>query len=169
MSAQDWVLVAAAVVLSALLLWFFFGPKKTRRAELDAGVQTVTVTVKGGYSPDLIEVAPGVPVRLVFDRQETGDCSSRVVLPDFQINQPLPSGSLDISGTLGWTRGAESLDLTVTTPAPLHYNQACGAVPQRIDEGELHAEGIFDGSPGYVRVRWTECGRDPEIRFVALD
>ncbi|HEX6105371.1 MAG TPA: hypothetical protein VFZ26_07295 [Gemmatimonadales bacterium] len=86
-----------------------------------------------------------------------------------QINQPLPSGSLDISGTLGWTRGAESLDLTVTTPAPLHYNQACGAVPQRIDEGELHAEGIFDGSPGYVRVRWTECGRDPEIRFVALD
>ena len=85
-----------------------------------------------------------------------------------QINQPLPSGVLDVSGSLAWTRGAESLDLTVTTPTPLHYDAGCSDTPQRIDEGELRADGTFDGTPGYVRVRWTECGRDPEIRFVAL-
>jgi len=85
-----------------------------------------------------------------------------------QINQPLPSGTLDISGTLGWTRGLESLDLIVTTPSPLHYDSDCTDTPQRIDDGELHAQGTFDGVPGYVRVRWTECGRDPEIGFVSL-
>lgn len=85
-----------------------------------------------------------------------------------QINQPLPSGVLDVSGSLAWTRGAESLDLTVTTPTPLHYDADCSDTPQRLDEGELRADGTFDGTPGYVRVRWTECGRDPEIRFVAL-
>ena len=85
-----------------------------------------------------------------------------------QINQPLGSGNLDISGTLGWTRGAESFDLTVTTPAPLHYDSGCTGTPQRIDDGELQAAGTFDGAPGYVRVRWSECGRDPEIGFVPL-
>jgi hypothetical protein len=65
-------------------------------------------------------------------------------------------------------RGAESHDLTVTTPTPLHYDADCSDTPQRLEEGELRADGTFDGTPGYVRVRWTECGRDPEIRFVAL-
>ena len=84
-----------------------------------------------------------------------------------QINQPLPSGTLDVSGTLGWTRGAESIDLTVTTPTPLHYNAGCTANTRRIDAGELHAAGTFEGAPGYVRVSWTACGKDPEVRFVA--
>ncbi|MCI0371723.1 MAG: hypothetical protein L0214_10150, partial [candidate division NC10 bacterium] len=85
-----------------------------------------------------------------------------------QINQPLPGGTLDISGTLGWSRGGESLDLTVTTPAPLHYASECTDTPQRFDGGELRAAGTFDGAQGYVRLRWTTCGRDPEIRFVAV-
>lgn len=96
--------------------------------------------------------------------------SSLVFAPEtpLQINGPLPSGTLDLSGTLLWTRGAETLDLTVTTPVLLHYDADCSDTPQRIDEGELRAQATFDGVPGYVRVRWTECGRDPEIRFVAL-
>ena len=85
-----------------------------------------------------------------------------------QINQPLPSGTLDIAGTLGWGRGTETLDLAVTTPTPLHYRSTCTG-PQRIDEGELHATGTFGGTPGYVRVRWTQCNRNPEISFVTAD
>ena len=84
-----------------------------------------------------------------------------------QINQPLPSGTLDIGGVLGWDRGTESLDLTVTTATPLHYNRDCTDTPQRFDEGELRAAGTFDGDGGYVRVRWSECGREPEIDFIS--
>ena len=91
MSVADVVVVVAAVLLSAGLWRFFFGAKQARRAELRDGVQEVTVTVKGGYSPDRVEVRRGVPVRLVFDRQETGDCTSRVVFSDFGINKSLPA------------------------------------------------------------------------------
>jgi hypothetical protein len=83
-----------------------------------------------------------------------------------QINQPLPSGTLDVAGTLGWTRGTERLDLTVTTPMPLHYESTCTVDPRSIDAGELHAAGTFAGTAGYVRVRWTACNKDPEIQFV---
>ncbi|MEP7194048.1 MAG: heavy metal translocating P-type ATPase [Actinomycetota bacterium] len=83
--------LGGAVLLTALLAWYFFGPKKSRQAELADGVQVVKVTVKGGYSPEVIQVASGVPVRLLFDRQESGDCSSRVVFPDFKVNQTLPA------------------------------------------------------------------------------
>jgi hypothetical protein len=84
-----------------------------------------------------------------------------------QINEPLPSGTLDVAGTFGWTRGAQSLDLTVTTPAPIHYNAGCTSSPRRFDAGELHVAGTFDGTPGYVRLRWTACDAAPEVKFVA--
>jgi hypothetical protein len=84
-----------------------------------------------------------------------------------QINEPLPSGTLDVAGTFGWTRGTQSLDLTVTTPTPIHYNAGCTSNTRRFDAGELHITGTFDGTPGHVRVRWTGCGAEAEIDFVA--
>lgn len=84
-------IVGTAILLTIGALWFFFGPRKTGRAELEDGVQVVRIKVHGGYTPDLVHVARGVPVRLEFDRQEAGDCSSRIVLPDFKVNQLLPA------------------------------------------------------------------------------
>ena len=91
MDLVDVLVVGSGLVMTALLAGFFFGPKKTSRAAVGDGVQLVTVVVKGGYSPDTVEVRAGMPVRLSFDRQESGDCSSRVVFPDFKINQLLPA------------------------------------------------------------------------------
>ena len=91
MTGSEIVIIVGAVLLTGFMVWFFFGPKKARQAEMDDGVQMVTVKVQGGYSPDVIQVTRGVPVRLLFDRQETGDCSSRVVFPDFKVNQLLPA------------------------------------------------------------------------------
>ena len=91
MSVNELSVIVAGLVLTSLLAWYFFGPKKSHRAQLDNGVQVIHVTVKGGYSPDVIQLVADVPVRMMFDRQETGDCSSRVVIPDFHINQALPA------------------------------------------------------------------------------
>ena len=85
------LVVGVAALLTGAALWFFFGPKRTGRADMDQGVQVVRIKVQGGYSPDLVEVTRGVPVRIEFDRQEAGDCSSRVVMPDFKVNQMLPA------------------------------------------------------------------------------
>jgi Cu+-exporting ATPase len=85
------IIVVAAVLLTGLLAWYFFAPHAAKRATVDGDVQIQTITVRGGYSPSVVEVVQGVRTRLVFDRQETGDCSSRVVFPDFKVNQNLPA------------------------------------------------------------------------------
>jgi hypothetical protein len=82
-----------------------------------------------------------------------------------QINGPVNSGTLDISGTLNWKRGEEELSLVVTTPTPLEYDASCTDTVQRITNGELHAAGTFGDSEGFVRVRWNGCGREPSIGF----
>ena len=89
MTGTEIVVTGAGVALIAGLSWFFFGPKQARRAELRGGVQQVEITVKGGYSPNLIRARKGVPLRLIFDRQENIDCSSRVVFPDFGVSTSL--------------------------------------------------------------------------------
>jgi hypothetical protein len=82
-----------------------------------------------------------------------------------QINAPVPSGSLDIAGTLDWTRAAEHYVVTVTTPTPLHYNADCADTVQRIDSGEMRLTGTFNGTDGAVLVRWSECGGEPSFSF----
>src|SRR6266699_6252954 len=84
------VLIAAAIAIAGLA-WFFFAPRRARAAELAGAVQRITVTVKGGYSPDVIRARRGVPLELVFDRQESGDCTSRVVFPDLAVSASLPA------------------------------------------------------------------------------
>src|SRR4029450_10976667 len=84
MDAADVVVVVASVIGLVALGWFFFGPRRARPAALAGGVQRGEVTVRGGYRPDVIRVRPGVPVELVFDRQESGECTSRVVFPELR-------------------------------------------------------------------------------------
>jgi hypothetical protein len=81
------------------------------------------------------------------------------------INDPLPSGSLDIAGTADWIRGSEQFSLVVTTPTPLQYDASCTDTVQRIRAGELHATGTFGDMQGFVRVRWTKCADEPKFTF----
>jgi P-type Cu+ transporter len=91
MGVADIAVLAGTLAVLAALGWFFFGPRRARTARLEDGVQRVQVTVRGGYSPDLIRVRQGVPVQLTFDRQESGDCTSRVVFPDLRLSAALPA------------------------------------------------------------------------------
>lgn len=81
---------AAAVVF---ILWFFFGPRPATAARAaGAGPQEVEVIVRGGYTPDRIEVRQGRPVRLTFLRKESNPCTEQVVIGDFGISRTLPEG-----------------------------------------------------------------------------
>lgn len=85
------VLISAAVLIVAVL-WYFFGPKEAVMASAGTnGVQEIKITVKGGYSPDVIAVEAGRPVRLDFYRDESASCSEQVVFRDFGIVQDLPA------------------------------------------------------------------------------
>ena len=120
MSAIDIGVTLGGIVAILFLAWFFFGPKKARQAEVKGNVQEIRITVKGGYSPDVIRVKEGVPLRLVFDRQEASDCSDRVVFPDFQASKslvPFATTTLeftpDKSGSFGFACGMNMLHGTL--------------------------------------------------------
>lgn len=93
MSAADWMVVVAGLAAIAWINWYFFlAQRQTATAVVGAGgVQEVTITVHGGYDPAEVRLKKNVPVRLIFDRQETSSCSEEVVLPDFGIRKFLPA------------------------------------------------------------------------------
>jgi len=92
LDATQVAVLVVGILLIALILWYFFGEReRTIVEEGSGGVQQVKITVKGGYSPDLIVVKQGRPVRLDFYRDETASCSEEVVFGDFGIARPLPA------------------------------------------------------------------------------
>jgi plastocyanin domain-containing protein len=82
------------IALSMLIAWFFWlAPKgQTRVSAGTGGVQEVAITVKGGYTPDIIVVKAGQPLRIRFTRQESSTCSEMVLFPDFNQSAKLPEG-----------------------------------------------------------------------------
>ncbi|MDQ3685814.1 MAG: cupredoxin domain-containing protein, partial [Acidobacteriota bacterium] len=72
MDTTEIMVVVGGVLAIAFVLRYFFGEREATTASVGAsGVQEIKVTVKGGYSPDVIVVKEHVPVRLDFYRDET--------------------------------------------------------------------------------------------------
>jgi plastocyanin domain-containing protein len=83
----------SGLALIALIVWYFwlYRPEGFRVAEV-AGVQEVTIKVKGGYEPDVLVVKKGKPVRLHFLRQESAMCSEMVIFDKLSKSAKLPEG-----------------------------------------------------------------------------
>lgn len=93
MSVAQSVVTAAGLGAIVWVLWYFLFSRGSAQVATPGGgrVQDVRITVKGGYTPDTIVVQAGQPVRLQFYRDETADCSERVVFDDFGIDTALPA------------------------------------------------------------------------------
>lgn len=80
--------------LIAFIVWFFWLKKSrgTRASVTSSGHQEAMILVKGGYTPDVVVVQRGKPVRLNFRREESASCSEMVLLPDFGKSAQLPVG-----------------------------------------------------------------------------
>ncbi len=80
--------------LIGFIVWFFWlvKTKGVKAAMTSGGYQEQMVLVKGGYTPDVIVVERGKPVRLNFSRQESASCSEMVLLPAFNKSAKLPEG-----------------------------------------------------------------------------
>ncbi|MBF8282597.1 MAG: copper-exporting ATPase [Anaerolineales bacterium] len=113
MTTTQIIVTLGGIALSLFIAWFFwFAPKgQTKAAAGASGAQEVAVTVKGGYTPDVIVVKAGQPVRLRFTRQESSSCSEMVLFPDFNKNAKLPEG--------------EEVSLEFTPDKPGEYGFQC--------------------------------------------
>ena len=91
MDTSQIIVTLVGVGLLAFVGWFFFlAPHRVAAAvSSSTGVQQVDIVVKGGYSPNAIEVEHGKPVQLNFYRDEEGTCSEELLLPDFNIRRDL--------------------------------------------------------------------------------
>jgi Cu+-exporting ATPase len=90
--------IAAVGIGAGLLVFlyvFFFGRRReaAARAEAAAGVQTATIVVAGGYTPEVVVARRGAPLRLIFDRRESNPCSDEIVIPDFGVRRALPANA----------------------------------------------------------------------------
>jgi len=94
MNTVQILVTIGGLVLCAFIAWFFWlAPKgRTRAIGSTGGAQEVAVIVKGGYTPDIIVVKAGQPVRLRFTRRESAACSEKVLFPDFNQSALLPEG-----------------------------------------------------------------------------
>jgi plastocyanin domain-containing protein len=94
MTTTSALVLLGGLSLIAGIVWFFWGPRRggTRAALASSGYQEAMVLVKGGYTPDVIVVQHGKPVRLTFRREETAACSEMVVFGDFGKSAKLPTG-----------------------------------------------------------------------------
>ncbi len=102
----------AGFILIGLVAWYFwFSKKEGQKIGESGGVQEAFITVKGGYTPDVIIVKAGKPLRLVFERKESSPCSERVIFKDFDVSKLLPEG--------------EKVTVEFTPDKPGEYEFAC--------------------------------------------
>ena len=91
MTSSDVGVLIGVAVLLITLGWFFFAPRRAIQALSEGNEQSIDVIVKGGYSPDTIQATAGVPLRITFDRQESGSCTEKVIISAFRIAADLPA------------------------------------------------------------------------------
>ena len=152
MSGADITVLVFSVMAVAGLGWYFFAPRKGRIATPGDGVQKIAVTVRGGYSPKLIHVRQGVPLEIEFDRQESGECTNRVVFAGLGVNAGLPAYTKttvrlrpDRAGTFGFACGMNMIHGTLVVDPADETTTATAAEPMTAqldtrDEGGSAAE-----------------------------
>ena len=113
------LVISAGLAAIVWVNWYFFFAGRASAVAAaagtvgtDPGSQEQTIAVDGGYSPALVRVKAGHPVRLVFDRKDTGSCSEEVVFPDFGVRKFLPAG--------------EKTVVEITPPRAGRYDFTCG-------------------------------------------
>jgi plastocyanin domain-containing protein len=119
MTASQLLVLFGGIAAIAGVNWYFFFARRTVVSATESGsrgVQEAIITVLGGYSPAVVKVHRGSPVRLVFDRKETSSCSEEIVFPDFGIRKFLPAHQRtaveftpDKSGSYDFTCGMSML------------------------------------------------------------
>jgi plastocyanin domain-containing protein len=98
------LILAAGLAAIAWVNWYFFmAPKIAVAAQASpTGTQEVTITVEGGYSPSVVRVRKGQPVRLIFDRKEKSPCSDEVVISEYGVRRflkPFEKTAIDVTPT----------------------------------------------------------------------
>jgi Cu+-exporting ATPase len=148
MSLSQLLVTTAGVVLVAVLARFFFRARPGATAAVTTAGQEATVVVLGGYQPRVVRARTGLPLRLTFDRREDGDCSARVVFPEFGVNRFLAPFA--------------STTIELATDRPGEFEFACGM-------NMIHGTLVIEGEPAAPEEPANAGGADASEDVVDLD
>lgn len=112
---ENIIITTGGILLIGFIIWWFFGKRTASQATAtagDNGKQEVTVTVSGGYTPNVAVFKQGSPAEIVFDRKDSSNCFNEVVFPDFGVNETLPVG--------------KPHSIAIDTSKPGEYQYSCG-------------------------------------------
>lgn len=109
---------ASIIITLALLISIgivFFGSSKNytetgnsaQNVETRNGVQYITITARGGYSPNVSMAKAGIPTKLIVKTDGTYDCSASLVIPSIGYQKILTQ------------TGKEIIDLGIPEPSTL--------------------------------------------------
>jgi P-type Cu+ transporter len=164
----DLLVVGGAAALTAFGIWFFFGPKPSRLADLEGGVQRVDVVVRGAYVPNIIRAREGVPLQITFDRREGGECTSRVVFPDLRQAFDLPAFAKttvtlkpDAAGRFAFACGMNMVHGTLVVEAGGEGTQEAAT---ELKTRPKAPEPVSDGEPADVLEDAEAAARRAEVR-----
>ena len=87
MTAQQILVLVAGVAIIVAINWYFLAPRKAATSTRSGTTQQVEIEVRGGYNPGTVRVKRGVPLQLVFNRQEEASCSDEIVIPAFAVRK----------------------------------------------------------------------------------
>ena len=80
------IVTFGGIGLIAGIYWFFFGKKE----EAMEASEKLTITVDGGYKPNVIKIKQGEPSKLTFIRKDPNTCLEELYFPDYKIKEYLP-------------------------------------------------------------------------------
>lgn len=103
---QKNIIISIAISLALIGGTLYFVSDRTtpsgiqsQNVEIRDGVQYVTITAKGGYSPSVTQIKGGVPTKLVVKTDGTYDCTASLIVRSvgFQkILQPTGEEIIDL-------------------------------------------------------------------------
>ena len=104
--------IAAALI--GLIIWWFFAPRKTTttNAAIRDDHQYATITIDGGYSPEVITLRQGMPATLTIVRKNPSGCFDEIVFPDFGIREQVPL--------------KKNLSIEISTDTAGEFQYSCG-------------------------------------------
>jgi uncharacterized protein len=70
--------------------------EQIQNVEVKDGIQYITVSAKGGYSPRVTTAKAGIPTKLIMKTDGTYDCSSSLVLRSINYQKILPKTGEEI-------------------------------------------------------------------------
>jgi plastocyanin domain-containing protein len=115
MTSSEMLVTIGGLAAIVWVNWYFFragAGTPVAAADAAGGLQRATIEVDNGYSPSVVRVRAGRPVRLEFHRKDRSSCTEEVVLPDFGIRSFLPTG--------------RTTAIEFTPSAPGSHEFACG-------------------------------------------